>query len=68
MNGLALLGIFLIIYAVAVVFITLKKPDSIWNMAKIRMFRKVLGDKGTEVFFYIFAVAAAVVGIWLMIR
>ena len=68
MNGLALLGIFLIIYAVAVVFITLKKPDSIWNMAKIRMFRKVLGEKGTVVFFYIFAVAAAVVGIWLMIR
>ena len=68
MNGLALLGIFLIIYAVVLVFITLKKPESIWNMTKIRMFRNVLGEKGTEVFFYIFAVAAAVVGIWLMIR
>lgn len=68
MNGLGLLGILLIVYAAAVVFITLKKPEGIWNMAKIRMFRKVLGEGGTVIFFYIFAVASAAVGIWLLIK
>ena len=68
MNGLALLGIFLIIYAVAVVYIAAKKPEAIWNMAKIRMFRKILGDRGTVIFFYIFAIASAGVGIWLMVK
>ena len=47
MNGWALLGLFLILYSVSVFFITLKKPEGIWNMAKIRFFRKVLGEKGT---------------------
>lgn len=66
MNGLALLGIFLIIYAIAVVYIAAKKPAAIWNMAKIRMFKKVLGESGTVIFFYIFAIASAGVGIWLI--
>ncbi len=68
MDGLALLGIILIIYAVFVVYITVKKPVSIWDMAKIKLFRKMLGEKGTIVFFYIFALIAAVVGIYLMVR
>lgn len=68
MNGLALLGILLIVYSAAVVYITLKKPESIWNMAKIKMFRKILGEKGTVIFFYLFALAALIIGIWLMVR
>lgn len=68
MDGLALLGLILIAYAGAVVYLTLKKPENIWNMAKIRAFRKVLGEKGTDIFFYIFAVAAAAFGIWLLVR
>lgn len=68
MNGLALLGILLIIYASGVFFITMKKPESIWNMVKIRMFRKVLGEVGTVILFYIIAIIAAAVGIWLMIK
>ena len=68
MDGLALLGIILIIYAVFVVYITVKKPVSIWDMAKIKLFRKMLGEKGTIVFFYIFALIAAVVGIYFMVR
>lgn len=68
MNGLALLGILLIIYSVVVVFITYKKPEPIWEMAKIKMFRKILGESGTVIFFYIFAAISGVVGIWLMIR
>ncbi|HSL85499.1 MAG TPA: hypothetical protein VK861_01030 [Bacteroidales bacterium] len=68
MDGLALLGLILIVYAGAVVFITLKKPEQIWNMGKIRMFRKVLGDKGTDIFFIVFAIVAAAVGVWLLMN
>lgn len=68
MNGLAILGILLIIYSVAVVFITYKKPEPIWEMAKIKMFRKTLGESGTVIFFYILAAIVAIVGIWLMIK
>ena len=66
MDGLALLGLILILYAGAVVYITLKKPEAIWNMAKIRVFRKLLGDRGTEIFFYLFALASAGFGLWLL--
>lgn len=68
MDGLALLGLILILYAGAVVYIALKKPEAIWNMAKIRMFRKLLGDRGTEIFFYLFALASAGFGIWLLVN
>ena len=68
MDGLALLGLILILYAGAVVYITLKKPEAVWNMAKIRIFRKLLGDRGTEIFFYLFALASAGFGIWLLVN
>lgn len=35
MDGLALLGILLIVYSAAVAYITFKKPEGIWNMSKI---------------------------------
>lgn len=68
MDGLALLGLILIAYAIAVALLTVKKPDQIWNMGKIRMFRKVLGEGGTDIFFYIFAAVSCGVGIWLLVR
>ncbi len=68
MNGLALLGILLILYAAAVVLIAIKKPEKIWNMAKIRMFIKILGESGTVIFFYVFAAICFGVGIWLVIK
>lgn len=68
MNTMALLGILAIIYAVMVFFIAAKKPQKIWDMAKIRAFRKVLGEKGTVIFFYIWGAAFAVLGVWLMTK
>lgn len=68
MNTSALIGILLIVYAVAVVYLTLKKPESIWKMKKIQTFEKILGVKGTEIFFYGFSIAAAALGIWLMTK
>ncbi|GAA0180211.1 hypothetical protein SH2C18_29440 [Clostridium sediminicola] len=68
MNTMALLGILAIIYAVMVFFIAAKKPQKIWDMAKIRAFRKVLGEKGTVVFFYIWGAAFAILGVWLLTK
>lgn len=66
MNGYALLGILCMIYAIAVFFMALKKPEKIWQMAKIRMFVKILGEKGTVIFFYVFAALMIALGIWLL--
>ncbi|HMM69123.1 hypothetical protein [Gudongella oleilytica] len=68
MDGMALLGVFLVLYAGAVVSIAAMKPEGIWNMAKIRMFRKALGESGTVIFFYILAVLCLAVGVWLLLR
>ena len=68
MNGWALLGILAFIYAGLVFFITIKKPDAIWNMAKIKGFRKALGEKGTVIFFYVWGVLAIILGVWLLTK
>lgn len=65
MNFYGLLGILALLYAVAVVFIAMKKPEAIWNMKKIEMFKKFLGEKGTVIFFYIWAILFVALGIWL---
>ncbi|NLY37437.1 MAG: hypothetical protein GX046_09415 [Tissierellia bacterium] len=66
MNGKALLGILAFIYAGFVFYVTYKKPPMIWNMAKIKLFKKILGEKGTVVFFYTIGLLAVALGIWLM--
>lgn len=66
MNGMALLGIVLILYAGLVIFIAIKQPPKIWQMAKIQGFIKVLGEKGTVIFFYVWAGIALVAGIYCL--
>lgn len=68
MDGLALLGILLVIYAVAVFFIAFKKPEKVWKMAKIQMFVKLMGVGGTVIFFYVFAAICFGAGIWLIVK
>lgn len=68
MNGFALLGILAFVYAGIVFFITFKKPAVIWNMGKIKAFEKVLGEKSTVIFFYVFGLLAVALGIWLMTK
>jgi len=63
-----LLGVLAVLYAVAVVVIAVMKPEKIWNMKKIELFKKVLGDKGTEIFFYLWAVGFLFLGIWLLVK
>ena len=62
------LGIFLLVYAVAVFWITIAKPAKIWNIGKIQGFIKILGDTGTRIFFAIWGLAALGFGIWLVVR
>ncbi|MBK5252800.1 MAG: hypothetical protein JJE29_09245 [Peptostreptococcaceae bacterium] len=68
MGGLKLLGIFLLVYAAIVVLLAVTKPKSIWKMKKIQFFIKYLGDKGTVIFFYVWALISAIIGLWLLIR
>lgn len=67
MNGMALLGILISIYGFAICIITFKKPEKIWSMKKIQLFIKVLGNKGTEWFFYTFGVLCFAAGVWLIV-
>ena len=67
MNWNPLLGILALAYAGMVVFIAAKKPESRWELAKIKAFRKVLGEKGTVIFFYIWAVLFVGLALWLLI-
>jgi hypothetical protein len=66
MNWYPLLGLLALAYAALVVVLgATKKPEVLWNMGKIQAFVKVLGEKGTVIFFYILGAAVAVLGIWL---
>lgn len=67
MNWNPLLAILAIAYAVMVVFIAAKKPESMWEMGKIKWFRKVMGEQGTVMFFYVWAVLFVGLGLWLFI-
>ena len=68
MNGLALLGLFLILYGVLCAFIAIAKPPKMWEMGKIKAFRNKLGEKGTVVFFLVWGAIACGFGIWLLAR
>lgn len=65
MNYFPLLGLLAFAYAGMVIWLTLKKPEKLWNIAKIQGFVKVLGLRGTEIFFYVWALLAIGLGIWL---
>lgn len=67
MNWNALWGVLLLVYAVVVVILALTKPEAVWKMKKIQTFEKVLGAKGTIIFFYVFAVICAGFGVWFLI-
>lgn len=66
MNWYPILALLAFAYTGLVFWITIKKPEKIWKMAKIQTFIKILGERGTEIFFYIFAIAFAVLGVWLL--
>ncbi|MCD5414563.1 MAG: hypothetical protein LR001_06130 [Clostridiales bacterium] len=68
MTGLQILGLVAILYGAFVIFISVKKPKIIWEMQKIQAFVKMLGEKGTVIFFSVWAIIAIAVGVWLIVR
>ena len=68
MNWLALLGVLLVAYAVFVFYVSVKKPEKVWEMGKVRGFRKALGDAGTVILFIVFGLAMGGLGIWLILK
>ncbi len=60
-------GIGLIAYAVFVIAVTVFKPAPIWRMGKIQVFVKLLGERGTVIFFVVFALIAAGIGLALIL-
>jgi|GEM_PF-249863 len=67
MNWNPLVGLVALVYGALCVLWGIKKPQKIWDMGKIKAFRKVLGEKGTVILFFVFGVAAIGVGLWLFI-
>lgn len=61
------LAIILIVYGLFVFWITYAKPAKIWNMGKIQGFVSAFGERGTEIFFYIWGLAALIIGIVLLV-
>jgi hypothetical protein len=66
MDWILVLAIFLIVYGLAVLAIAWLKPPAIWNMGKIQGFVKLLTETGTVIFFYVWGIAALIVGIVLL--
>lgn len=61
-------GVVAIVYAAMVVVIAVIKPEPVWKMRKIKFFVRHLGDRGTEIFFYVWALVFLILGIYLISR
>jgi len=57
-----ILGIVLIIYGILCMYIALVKPPFIWNLGKLKVMRKMMGDKGLLIFLLLWGVVAIVIG------
>ena len=66
MNWYPLLALLAFAYTGLVLWITIKKPEKLWDMGKIQVIVKVLGERGTEIFFYFWGITFAALGIWLL--
>jgi len=56
------------VYSALVIILTVTKPPTIWKIKKIQWFETHMGVKGTDIFFYIWALAFLVLGVWLLTR
>jgi hypothetical protein len=67
MDILAIVGILLVIYGIACLYIGLAKPQAIWKLGKIQGFVQLLGEKGTVFMMLVLGVATLGGGIWLLV-
>jgi len=66
MNWNPLLALLSFAYTGLVLWITIKKPEKLWGIGKIQAIVKVLGERGTEIFFYFWGLVFAALGVWLL--
>jgi hypothetical protein len=60
-------GMILVAYAVLVMALAVFKPGPVWRMGKVQAFVRLLGEKGTAIFFIILALIALGIGIALLV-
>jgi hypothetical protein len=63
-----ILGILVMLYAMVFVVIAVVKPGVVWNSKKTETLKKVFGEIGTGIFFYIWALLILALGIWLFTK
>lgn len=68
MNWFPVLALLSVAYGVLCLYLVWKKPAKIWQMAKIKAFIKVLGNKGTDIFFIIWGIGFLGLSIWLFTK
>ena len=66
MNYYPLLALLAFAYAGLVFWLTIKKPAKLWGIKKVQAFVKVLGERGTEIFFVVFGLIFIGLGIWCL--
>ncbi len=62
------LGILVMVYAMFFVVIAVVRPGVVWNSKKTETMKKVLGERGAGIFFYIWALLILALGIWLFTK
>ena len=66
MNWYPLLGLLALAYCGLCIYLGVaKKPKAIWDMAKIQMFVRILGEQGAVIFFIVWGLIFGILGIWL---
>ncbi|GAB5494113.1 MAG: hypothetical protein Phog2KO_43280 [Phototrophicaceae bacterium] len=53
-------------YGAAVWFIIYKKPKSMMKIGKIEMFQNMIGEKATDIFYYVFGAVAVGLGVYFL--
>ena len=67
MDGITILGSFLILWGIGTALVAIFKPKRIWKIGKIQGFVQLLGDTGTLILFLVLAVVAIVGGLLILL-
>jgi len=59
-------GLLLIFYALIVIYITIKRPKSIWQKKKIKIFINLIGERGTVILFFVWSALVLAVAVFLL--
>lgn len=63
-----ILSVLVVLYSVFFFVIAIVKPEVVWESKKTQRIKKVLGERGAGIFFYIWALLILALGIWLFTK